>query len=323
MYGGVFMDNLDHFVLDPMVRQLDWNLLRTYIMIVQEKSITLAANRLLLTQPAVSLALKKLEDRLSVQLIERAGKTFTITGEGEVLFREAVAIYSQIASLPAQFEAVRGKVTGAVNIVAASGAASDILSDAVEIFHGKYPDVALFTNISSSQNAIQGVRSKVVSLAICYVQSTLDTLRYDSLREVPFGLFCCKEHRLFGRDDVSLAELRGERFISFQTDPLADDLWPEHLLKFRREMEFQVVGSSSNLGQVYRMVKAGVGIGLFPISSITSTAQRGDLWQLPPYEQLSATIYLVTNPNKRWTLGELAFAEIVRSFGANGGGAKA
>ena len=63
--------------------RLDWNLLRTFLVIVQERSISAAATKLHLTQSAVSQALKRLEDQLQRRLIERHNKAFTITSAGE------------------------------------------------------------------------------------------------------------------------------------------------------------------------------------------------------------------------------------------------
>jgi DNA-binding transcriptional LysR family regulator len=309
------LDDLDHFVLDPIVRQLDWNLLRTFIVIVQEKSLTGAANRLLLTQPAISSALKKLETRLGAKLIERGGRAFSVTPEGLALFAECLAVYGQIAALPARLDAVQKKVTGTVNIAAASGAASDILDEALDVFHASYPDVALSINISSSVNATQSVRANVAPLAICYAQSTFETLNYDHLREVVFGLYCGPRHRLYGRWDVDLSDLAGESFISFQTDRLADDQWPEELLRFRQKMSFRTIGNSFNLSEVFRMVSANLGIGLFPVSTVLRAEEDGRLWRLPPRDDsLKASVYLITNPAKRVTIGEAAFIDVVRQL---------
>lgn len=309
------MENLDHFVLDPIVRRLDWNLLRMFIVIVQERSLTLAANRLGLTQPAVSSALQKLEAQIGVKLIERGGKNFAVTGEGQALLTECLAVYGQIAALPARLDAVHRKITGTVNLVAASGAASDILNSALETFHTAYPDVALSINISSSLNAVHAVRSQIASLAICYAQTPADGLTYDLLREVSFGLYCGPRHRFFGRRDIDAEQLVGDSFISFQTDRLADDQWPEELLRFRRQMSFRTIGYSFNLSEVYRMVSANMGIALFPISAVEKAEEEGRLWRLPPYDrQLRGKIYLVTNPNRRWTSGESALVEVIRSL---------
>ena len=64
----------------PIHDTLDWNLLRTFIVIVQEESVSRAAARLYLSQPAVSLSLKRLEERLGQRLIERDSHSFRVTG---------------------------------------------------------------------------------------------------------------------------------------------------------------------------------------------------------------------------------------------------
>src|SRR6266567_4083418 len=85
-------------LIDPerFGRELDWNLLRTFMVVVQEGSITNAAMRLCLTQPAVSLALKRLEQRLKRRLIERGGGKFELTDTGKTIYREVRDIYGSI-----------------------------------------------------------------------------------------------------------------------------------------------------------------------------------------------------------------------------------
>ena len=88
------------FPLDRLAVQLDWNLLRTFMVIVQERSITGAAQRLNISQPSVSSALRRLEERLELRLVERgAGQTFVVTRAGEAVYREALEIYGGVVRL--------------------------------------------------------------------------------------------------------------------------------------------------------------------------------------------------------------------------------
>ena len=63
--------------------RLDWNLLRTFLVIMQERSVSRAAARLHVTQPAISQALKRLEETLGRSLIRRRGPHFEPTHAGE------------------------------------------------------------------------------------------------------------------------------------------------------------------------------------------------------------------------------------------------
>jgi len=84
---------------DRMMRDLDWNLLRSFVVLAQSKSITEAAHKLRLTQPSVSATLKRLEDRVGKRLIDRKPGHFKLTQAGEVLYREAMDIQGSILRL--------------------------------------------------------------------------------------------------------------------------------------------------------------------------------------------------------------------------------
>ena len=77
--------------------RLDWNLLRTYLVIGQEGSVSRAAARLHITQSAVSQALKRLEEQLDCALILRRGPRFDLTSAGEEVLRIATDIYGDVS----------------------------------------------------------------------------------------------------------------------------------------------------------------------------------------------------------------------------------
>lgn len=303
-------DGLDLFNLDPMVWQLDWNLLRTFIVIVQERSITRAAGRLLLSQPAVSAALRRLEDRLGARLIERGGSSFRVTDEGQVLFRRCLELYGEVAQLPAAIAAARGRVRGSVTIVLASNTGTGVFDRVLADFHRAHPEVAFTLSIASSAHAVQQVAGKVATAAICYAARRQAGLDYRALARMPFGLFCGRGHPLYGRRDLTLDDLTGSEFVSFQPARVGDDMWFDDMVRLRRRIEARVVGYSFNMREVYRLVMAGFGIALFPLSPVAPYVERGDLWRLPPFEDLpAAEIFVVTHARAGRSLPERLFLD--------------
>ncbi len=301
---------IDLFNLDPTVWQLDWNLLRTFIVIVQERSITRAANRLLLSQPAVSAALKRLEDRLGAQLIERGGSNFRVTEAGRVLFRQCLELYGEVAQLPAMIAAVRGKVSGTISIVLASNTGSGIFDTVLAEFHRDHPDVAFTLTIASSAQAVQAVAAKVATAAICYAPRKQSGLDYQHLASMPFGLYCGRGHPFHGREDLTVDDLEGSDFVSFQPARLGDDMWFNDMVRLRQRIGANVVGHSFNMREVYRMVMAGFGIALFPVPAVSGYVAGGDLWRLPPLDEApTADIYVVTNAHTTRSLPEQLFLD--------------
>ncbi len=105
--------------MDKFARNLDWNLLYTFMIIIQEQRLTSAAERLFVSQPAVSLALKRLEETLGVKLLVR-GSRFETTLAGDAVYKEACKVYAAIARLPTALEQAPKSVSGRISIAAIS-----------------------------------------------------------------------------------------------------------------------------------------------------------------------------------------------------------
>lgn len=288
-----------------MVWNLDWNLLRTFLVIVEQGGITAAANALRLKQPTVSNALRRLEGHLSKRLILRGPAQFEVTPAGLLLYDEAIEIFGSISRLGTLIRDMDEEVSGHVTLAMASHVASPVLDEVLSQFHQRHRMATLSIDVITSQNAIQAVRQRQASLAICLVHEKQPHLDYLRLFREYFGFYCGPRHRLFGREGLTLSDLRGETSVSFKTDRLTDALRPVALVRAQAELEERIVGSSSNLEEVRRMILAGLGIGALPLHVARKDEQAGLLWHLPPYDDLPAIdIHIVTNPRSRLNRAE-------------------
>ena len=302
-------------------RGFDWNLLHTFQVIVREGSITRAAERLHLRQPTVSNALKRLEDQLGRRLIDRGPGRFEPTEHGAVLYRECREICGTIGRLNHVMEDSDAELTGELRIHMASHVVFPPLDETLAEFHARHPKVTFDVDVATSGSVIQTVLAKQASLGVCLVSEAHPQLQYRQLFREHFGFFCGPRHRLFGRRGLSLDDLRGESLVSFKTDRLTDALRPVAVLRAQLQMHGRVVGTSSNLEEVRRMIVAGLGIGPLPIHVVERDVQAGLLWQLPPYEAPPAIdIFLVTNPRATLGRAERRFVEdlLARSRGTSG-----
>ena len=288
-----------------MVWNLDWNLLRTFLVIVEQGGITAAANALRLKQPTVSNALKRLEAHLSKRLIVRGHSHFEVTPAGHLLYDEAIEIFGSISRLGTLIRDMDEEVSGHVMLAMASHVVCPVLDEVLSQFHQRHRLATLSIDVITSQDAIQAVRQRQASLAICLVHAKQPHLDYLRLFREYFGFYCGPRHRLFGRAELTLADLRGETSVSFKTDRLTDALRPVALVRAQAELDERIVGVSSSLEEVRRMILAGLGIGPLPLHVARKDEQAGLLWRLPPYENPPAIdIHLVTNPQSRLNRAE-------------------
>ncbi len=287
------------------VFQLDWNLLRTFLVIAEEQSITRAAHRLLRGQPSVSLALKRLETELGCRLVDRGHGTFRLTAAGLRLYSECRDMFGGVGRLP---EAVResvNEISGEINIVLASHVVTPLFDNQLTTLSQTHPKIRFNIRIDTSVKVVQAVRERRASFGICLVNRKFQDVEYDLLYREYFGFYCGPSHPLFGRDNLKMADLRDFPAVSFDTEDINDALRPVALLRSKWGLEYDIVGRSSQLEEVRRMIQCGMGIGSLPIHVMERDVADGLLWRLPPYEDPpEVDIFLVTNPDKRQNRAE-------------------
>lgn len=285
--------------------QLDWNLLRTFVVIVEAGSITAAAQRLLRGQPAVSLALKRLEDALGVRLIERGRGQFDLTEAGQALYRECAELYSGVARLLDLARAAEADISGQVTIHLASHVVTPLLDDLLACAHRAHPRIRFRLRTATSAEVARAVLDRSASFGICLVNRHHPDLEYGVLYREFFGFYCGPDHPLFGQTGLTLENLRGQRAVSFETDDLNDALRPVALLRRQSALDQTVVGRSSQLEEVRRMILCGLGIGALPVHVAARDEKDGLLWRLPPYiDPPAVDIHLVSNPRNRLNRAE-------------------
>jgi DNA-binding transcriptional LysR family regulator len=282
---------------ERVARELDWNLLRTFVVLAESHSITEAAQRLRLKQPSVSAALKRLEERIGRKLIDRSPGRYVLTDAGRLLYREAIEINGSVLRLSTLMRELTDEVQGHVKINVASHVICPLFDAALAEFHADHPQATVSIEVRSSADAIAEVMAKRASFAVCLVRDHNARLRYRRLYREFFGLFCGPRHELFGRSGLALSDLAGHSSVSFETDRLQDVLRPVTVMRAQAELGQKITGLSSHLEEVRRMIVAGLGIGPLPVHVAERDVRDGLLWQVPPYADLPAIdVHVVWNP---------------------------
>lgn len=287
------------------VFQLDWNLLRTFLVIAEEQSITLAAHRLLRGQPSVSLALKRLETELGCRLVDRGHGTFRLTAAGRRLYSECSDMFSGVSRLPEAVREAVNEISGEIRILLASHVVTPLLDDQLKELSREHPKIRFNIRIDTSARVIQAVRERNASFGVCLVNRKFPDVEHDLLYREFFGFYCGPSHPLFGKDKLKMSDLRDYTTVSFDTEDINDALRPVALLRSKWGLDYDIVGRSSQLEEVRRMIECGLGIGSLPIHVMERDVASGRLWRLPPYEDPpEVDIFLVTNPAKRLNRAE-------------------
>lgn len=291
---------------------LDWNLLRTFVSIVQEKSISRAAQRLNLSQPAVSLALKRLETHLGQSLIERDSHRFRVTEAGELVYRDALEIYANVARLGINVRETAPEVAGKITLLLVSGIQCSFLDAVLRDFHERHPRITCEVSVMSSQDVVQAMLQKMGTVGVCLLPHPVEGLNGQLLAHQRYRFFCGRSHRFFGQQNLSLQALSREPFVSFTSAQLSGALAEIAVFRANAGMVGEMVVTSSSLEEIQRFVRAGWGVGCLPEHAVQMDVEKGYLWPLPPYDGIpNIDIHLVWHEDSRFSQAERVFFDFL------------
>lgn len=292
---------------------LDWNLLRTFFIIVEERSLTRAAARLQLSQPSVSAALQRLENTLGVRLIVRASRRFEVTRHGELLHGECAQIFQGVSRIGQKLAGAERDITGTLRVLSVTDVRYAPYDEALRQLHLRHPSVTVQIETVSSPQAIRAISRQIAPLALCLLSQPIAGLNCEHLVREEFGIFCSTAHPLFAKEGCSVEQLRSESFVSFSCYNEGGALEPMLALGVGTGLGEQIRGTSAHLAEVVRMVQAGIGIGILPVASVRRELDTGLLWRInPDGVAVGADLYLVTNPAMQLELAEATFLSILR-----------
>ena len=298
----------------PLSERVDWNLLRTFQMIAQEMSFSRAAVRLHLSQPAVTQALKRLEEQIGVALIERNGPRFQLTRAGVETLKIAGEVHGHFGQLQAAVEAASDQVIGPVRLLSVSGIECPAYDRFLAALHRDYPGITLEIEVRSSEAILSALSHKTATFGLAVNRNTYPWLHQQCLTTERYRFYCSDQHPLFGRSDLTLSDLRLEPLIVITGDLLGGNLSPLAEFRDRHSLSGDIVASTADIQEALRLVLAGFGIGCLPDHVCLDSRVAARLWPLPPEEEVCAMdINLLWHADQRLSQAEAVFLQRLRN----------
>ena len=298
-----------------LARHLDWNLLRTFIAVVECGGFSKAAEHIHLTQPAVSHALKRLEQSLGLKLIDRNARRFEVTDAGKTVYTKAIEIHSQISRLAEVPLLGEERVYGHIRLLFASRLQSPILDTLLQEFHMKFPEITYSVDVLSSAEIQTRIERGLGSVGLCLLRGKPKKLKSVPIITQRYGLYCGQTHKLFNQPNVSAADLRHEDFITFPSDQIGGVLSPLAIFREQHVYQGRVVATSNNLEEIIRLTEIGIGIGLIPMHIGSDYVRENRLFALPPFDGISPIdVHLLWSPETSMTSAEELFIDFALKF---------
>jgi DNA-binding transcriptional LysR family regulator len=195
---------------------MDTRQLAAFCAVVERKSFSQAAERLGVTQPAVSLQVRSLEKRLGQQLLDRSGRRVEPTEAGLALYRGAQRLLALEGQLLEELEAGgEGELGGTLEVGASTGPGSTVVPVLLCEFQRANPGVAISLSISDTQSVVERVAARELELGVVGAARRHRGVVFEPFFRDEVVLACPPDHRFAGRT-VTLDQLREEPLIVMQ-----------------------------------------------------------------------------------------------------------
>ena len=255
---------------------LNLSQLQTFVTVVAEGSMTAAADKLYLTQPAVSQQMKNLEDELDVELIVRGSKQIRMTAQGEVLYEHAKKILSLVQQTEISIKSVGAQLRGELRIGTLNSIGLHLMSPVVSRLLKYNPDFKIKVEYASGESLIQSYKKGELDILVLpeterHFKVTLPDSKAQILYQEEMWLVGPGKDEFYP-PQLQLAEIKKIPYVHFSNEfPEFDQILKDKV------GTLQAVFESSNVGTLKRVIESGLGVGFLPSHSIRKQVRGGRL----------------------------------------------
>src|SRR2546430_459337 len=195
---------------------MDTRQLAAFCAVVERQSFSQAAERLGVTQPAVSQQVRALEERLGKRLLDRSGRRVEPTEAGLALYRGAQRLLSLEGQLLDELDAADGgELGGTLQVGASTGPGSTVVPVLLCEFQKNNPGVSVSLSISDTQSVVERVAERELELGVVGAARRHRGVTFEPFFRDDVVLACPPGHRFAGRS-ITLDDLRKEPLIVMQ-----------------------------------------------------------------------------------------------------------
>lgn len=195
---------------------MDTRLLKYFVAVAEHKNITHAANALHIAQPALSVAIKKLESQLELDLFRRNDRKISLTHEGETLLSHAKLILQQLDDAGLAMKELRGLEKGEVRLGVPSIMGTYYFPDVLMAFKSRYPKLKLTIIEAGAQSIQKMLLDGEIDLGITQVNDLPEELDSDHLLRSQMVVVVSTDHEFANKKSVSFKEFFSQELIMFK-----------------------------------------------------------------------------------------------------------
>ncbi len=288
--------------------------LKVFVTVVDQQNFSKAAEELFISQPAVSVHIRNLENELGCKLINRTSKQLILTQAGEILYRNAKQMLKLYDDAKIQINDLKSGITGTLKIGASFTIGEYILPRVLAEYVEQYPNVNVEVSIANTEEVLQAVKGGI-DLGLVEGQVTLPELKKQSFVEDEMVIIVPVDHHLAKQRVISNTDILQDqtwilREVGSGTRAFSETLIQDLNLRVKRTYVF-----SSSQG-VKESVITGLGIALVSSFIVHKEVEKGELIPLRiKGRKIVRKLFYVQRRDMTTSKVIAAFVEKIKEYG--------
>lgn len=253
--------------------------LTTFVTVISEGSMTAAADKLFLTQPAVSQQIRNLEEELGVELLVRGVRQIKATPQGEILYEHARKILHHVQQAEIAIKSMGAELKGNVKIGTLNSLGLHMMSPIIGRLLRHNPDLMVKVDYNKGEDLLKSFQKGLVDVVILpeVTKEFKTVMDHDAEAK-----FLNKEEMWLvssGKDSnvpqqISISELCDYPIVHFTGEyPSFDTMLNQKIQASGKKIN--VIFESSNVGTLKRVIETGIGLGFLPAHSVKKQVRSG------------------------------------------------
>lgn len=288
---------------------MDTQNLKAFLLVAETGSFSLAADKLHLTQPAVSKRVAQLEEQLNITLFDRIGRTISITEAGEALLPHARAVQLELQAAEQSVRDLAGKVRGRLRLATSHHIGLHRLPPVLSFFSKAFPDVHLDIDFMDSEQAYELTQRGEAELAVVTLApAPVSNIITRAIWSDPLDFMVQKGHHLSRQKKMDLKELSKHPAILPGLNTYTGQI-VKHLFD-RRSLPMEIAIATNYLETIRMMASVGLGWTVLPRSMLDTS-----LTTLPIRDaRIERSLGVVHHESRSLSRAARAFIDALESF---------
>ena len=290
---------------------MEMSQLEFFLQVIAEGSFSKAADTVGRTQPAVSIAVRRLEEEVGAPLFDRSQKTPTLTDAGVVIQDYAQRILALRDQARGAVAELRTLQKGVVRVGANESTSLYLLPQVILAFRERHPAIKVEIYRHVSERLPREVLERNVDFAVLAFEPVDRDLESFCVLRDELALILNPAHPLASRDEVTIEELGGESFLAHNVRAGSRnrviEAFAEHHTPLNITLELATIET------IKRFVQLNVGLAFVPRMCVREELERGTLASVPVRDlSYTRTLWVTHRRNATFSHAAAAFLSVLR-----------